>query len=70
MRLFQRRGRGSHSFHRVNRRGPRDLGGEERGSCDSWGEERGPLGFGVLLFATQIRQERLCREEKGRKDSC
>ena len=30
-----------------------------------------PCGFGVLLFATRLRQqERLCREEKGRKDSC
>ena len=35
------------------------------------GEERGPRGLGVLLFATQLKQqERLCWEEKGRKDSC
>ena len=31
----------------------------------------GPRGFGVLPFATWLRkQERLCLEEKGRKDSC
>ena len=31
----------------------------------------GPLSFGVLLSAMQLRQqERLCLEEKGRKDSC
>ena len=34
-------------------------------------ERRGPRGFGVLLFAMRLRQqERLCWEEKGRKDSC
>ena len=32
--------------------------------------EEGPCGFGVLLFATWLKQqERLCQEEKGRKDS-
>ena len=32
---------------------------------------RGPCSTGVLLFATWLRQqERLCLEEKGRKDSC
>ena len=31
----------------------------------------GPCSFGGLLFATWLRlQERLCLEEKGRKDSC
>ena len=35
------------------------------------GQELGPRSFGVLPFAMQPRkQERLCREEKGRKDSC
>ena len=35
------------------------------------GQELGPRGFGVLSFATWLRQqERLCLEEKGRKDSC
>ena len=35
------------------------------------GEERGPPAFGVFLVATWLRQqERLCWEEKGRKDSC
>ena len=44
---------------------------EWRRPCSFGGEEGGPCGFGVLLFATQLRQqERLCREEKGRKDSC
>ena len=52
----------------------------KRGPCSSEGKEedhavleerRGPYGFGVLLFATWLRQqERLCWEEKGRKDSC
>ena len=33
--------------------------------------ELGPCSFGVLLFATHLRQqERLCQDEKGRKDSC
>ena len=59
--VFGGEGRGSRSFGRVNRRGPRG----------SEGEERGPRGFGVLLFATWLRQqERLCGQEKGRKDSC
>ena len=45
---------------------------EERGPCGFEGvNRRGPCGFGVLLFAMQLRQqERLCREEEGRKDSC
>ena len=52
-------------------RGSRDFGGEDRGPRDLGGEDRGQIGFGVLLFATRLRQqERLCREEKGRKDSC
>ena len=44
---------------------------ERRGPHGSEGvNRRGPCGFGVLLFATLLRQqERLCREEKGRKDS-
>ena len=63
------------------KRGPQGSGGEGRGSgsfgevkrgpCGSEGKGRGPRGFGVLLFATRLRQqERLCREEKGRTDSC
>ena len=45
--------------------------GEEGGPCGFGGEARGPCGFGVLLFATRLRQqERLCREGKGKKDSC
>ena len=64
------------------KRGPQGVGGEGRGSgsfgevnrgpCGSDGvNRRGPCGFGVFLFATQLRQqERLCRKEKGRKDSC
>ena len=58
---FGGEGRGSRRFGRVNRRGPLGFGGEEEGPC----------GFGVLHFATWLRQqEKLCREEKGRKDSC
>ena len=54
------RGPGSGSFGEV-----------KRGPCGSEGKGRGPRGFAVLLFATRLRQqERLCREEKGRKDSC
>ena len=37
----------------------------ERAPHGFGGEEGGPCGFGVLLFATQLReQERLCQEEK------
>ena len=64
---FGREGRGPHSFGTVGwghvalvEWGPRDFG-----------RESGPRGFGLLLFATRLRkQERLCREEKGRQDSC
>ena len=69
--VFGGEGRGSRSFGGVNRRGPCGLGGEERGPCVSEGEDRETHGFGVLLFAMQLRQqERLCQDEKGRKDSC
>ena len=46
-------------------RGPLGFGeGEEYNGFG--GGERGPLSFGVLLVATQLRQqERLCLEEKG-----
>ena len=46
------------------------MGEEGRESCSFGGVNwRGPCGFGVLLFAMRLRQqERLCREEKGRKD--
>ena len=44
---------------------------EKRGPGGFGGEEGGPCGFGVLLFAVWLRQqERLCREEKGGKGSC
>ena len=44
---------------------------EKRGPGGFGGEEGGPCGLGVLLFATWLRQqERLCWEGKGRKDSC
>ena len=63
------------------KRGPQGFGGEgrrsgsfgevKRGPCSFEGKGRRPRGFGVILFAMQLRQqERLCREEKGRKDSC
>ena len=51
--------------------GPHGLEGEEREPCNFGGEERGPHSFGMLVFATRLRQqERLCQEEKRRKDSC
>ena len=45
---------------------------QKLGPCGSDGvNRRGPCGSGVLLFATRLRQqERLCWEERGRKDSC
>ena len=51
--------------------GPRGFGEEGRESCSFGGvNRRGPCGFRVLLFATWLKQqERLCWEEKGRKDS-
>ena len=76
--------RGKEEDHTVlmkGKRGPQGFGGEGRGSgsfgevkrepCSSEGKGRGPRGFGVLLFATRLRQqERLYRKGKGRKDSC
>ena len=58
------------SSHRE--RGPRGSEVNKRGPCSSEGvNRRGPCGFGVLLSAMLLRQqERLCQEEKGRKDSC
>ena len=53
--------RENHAVLKEKRRGPRSSDGVNR---------RGPCGFGVLIFATWLRQqERLCQEEKGRKDS-
>ena len=41
---------------------------EKRGPGGFGGEEGGPCGFGVLLFAMWLRQqERLCWEEKDKK---
>ena len=41
---------------------------KKRGPWGSRVNRRGPYGFGVLLFATRLRQqERLCQEEKEKK---
>ena len=60
------RGPGLGSFDEV-KRGP--CGSEMgKGPHGSEGEERGPRGFGVLLFAMRLRQqERLCWEERGER---
>ena len=47
---------------------PRCGSHRERGPHGSEGEEGGPYGFGVLLFATRLRQqERLLLGRKGEK---